>query len=137
MGVPKSQSRGPLARRRRALFLPPLTLDRHSTLPLYIQIRKQIAEAVTRGGHAGTRLPSTRMLARMLDVSRNTVVTAYEELAAEGVIEGRLGSGMVVAVRPRGPVTGFDPLRLLREAQYPGRTVAFEDADGTSLYLIY
>jgi DNA-binding GntR family transcriptional regulator len=133
----KSQSRGPLAGRKRGLFLPPLALDRASGTPLYLQIRTQIAAAAGGGRHAGARLPSTRLLARMLGVSRNTIVTAYEELAADGVIEGRTGSGMRIAGRLLGPMSGFDPQRVLREAQYPSRTLAFEDPDGSALYLSY
>jgi hypothetical protein len=60
-----------------------------------------------------------------------------EELAAEGLIEGRPGSGMVIASRPPGAMSAFDPRRALRDAQYPSRTVAFEDPDGSALYLIY
>jgi GntR family transcriptional regulator/MocR family aminotransferase len=45
----------------------------------------------------GQRLPASRELARQLDVSRNTVATAYERLAAEGFVTGRVGSGTFVA----------------------------------------
>jgi DNA-binding transcriptional regulator YhcF (GntR family) len=136
MARAKSQSGSPVADRRR-LFLPPLVLDRASATPLYTQISAQFAEAVSRGADAGARLPSTRLLARMLGVSRNTIVTAYEELVAAGVIEGRVGSAMVIAPKRRGPMGGFEPQRVLREAQYPSRTLAFEDPDGSPLYLTY
>jgi len=46
----------------------------------------------------GGKLPSTRKLADELSLSRNTVTAAYEQLAAEGYIESRLGSGFYVAV---------------------------------------
>jgi len=46
---------------------------------------------------AGTRLASTRTLARDLGVSRNTVLQAYEQLVAEGYAAGREGSGTYVA----------------------------------------
>jgi len=46
---------------------------------------------------AGTRLPSTRVLARDLGVSRRLVVEAYEQLVAEGWLEARQGSGTFVA----------------------------------------
>jgi GntR family transcriptional regulator/MocR family aminotransferase len=45
----------------------------------------------------GTRLPPTRGLARDLGVSRGTVLQVYAQLAAEGWIAGRHGSGTVVA----------------------------------------
>ena len=65
----------------------------------------QLREAV-RGGalEAGVRLPSTRSLARDLGVSRGIVVGVYEQLAAEGYLESRRGSGTVVAAI--GPAAG-------------------------------
>jgi GntR family transcriptional regulator/MocR family aminotransferase len=47
----------------------------------------------------GTRLPSSRDLARDLNVSRNTVVSAIDQLLAEGYVEARVGSGTYVATR--------------------------------------
>jgi GntR family transcriptional regulator/MocR family aminotransferase len=130
----KIHSKGPVAR---DLFVPAVGLDRASTIPLCEQLRTQLAVALRRDGRAGARLPSTRMLARMLGVSRNTILTAYEELAAEGLIEGRPGSGMIIAAKPAGAMSLFDPARALSEAQYPSRTIAFEDPDGSPLYLRY
>ncbi len=45
----------------------------------------------------GARLPATRALAAELAVSRNTVLAAYEQLAAEGYARARVGSGTVVS----------------------------------------
>src|SRR5215469_17751342 len=39
----------------------------------------------------GTRLPATRQLARHYRLSRGTVVTAFEQLHAEGYLEGQTG----------------------------------------------
>jgi GntR family transcriptional regulator/MocR family aminotransferase len=44
----------------------------------------------------GSRLPPTRALARDLGLSRNTVLTAYEQLRAEGFMDARVGSGSFV-----------------------------------------
>jgi GntR family transcriptional regulator / MocR family aminotransferase len=49
---------------------------------------------------AGARLPSTRALAQDLGVSRGTIVDAYAQLAAEGWISGRTGSGTTIAAGP-------------------------------------
>lgn len=46
---------------------------------------------------AGVRLPPTRHLAEELGVARQTVVLAYERLAAEGYVRARVGSGTFVA----------------------------------------
>src|SRR5271163_399599 len=45
----------------------------------------------------GSRLPPTRHLAEELAVARQTVVLAYERLAAEGYVRARIGSGTFVA----------------------------------------
>jgi DNA-binding GntR family transcriptional regulator len=81
-------------------------------------------------------LPSTRALARLLGVSRNTVLAAYDDLTADGMIEGRRGAGMIVAGRRHAP-SAFDPRRIMRDAQYPARTLALLDPDGTPFDLIY
>jgi GntR family transcriptional regulator/MocR family aminotransferase len=50
---------------------------------------------------AGTRLPSTRALAKELECARATVVAAYEQLVAEGFLTARQGAGTrVAAVKP-------------------------------------
>lgn len=48
---------------------------------------------------AGTRLPSSRSLAKDLGIARNTVADAYGQLVAEGWLTARQGSGTVVTSR--------------------------------------
>lgn len=48
----------------------------------------------------GLRLPSSRILARQLGISRNSVLFAYEELAADGWLNGLTGSGTQIASQP-------------------------------------
>lgn len=80
-----------------ALPLAIITLDYASTTPLYQQIYERLAEAILTGKlDAGLRLPSTRELATTLGVSRNTVVTAFDQLLAEGYLEAEVGSGTYV-----------------------------------------
>jgi GntR family transcriptional regulator / MocR family aminotransferase len=75
-----------------------LELDHTSAVPLYRQIYERLRRAVLDGQlKAGERLPSTRELASELGVSRNTVFLAYEQLLAEGYIEGKVGSGTTIA----------------------------------------
>lgn len=52
---------------------------------------------------AGTRLPPTRELAQHLGLSRSTVLAAYDQLRAEGCIEGKVGSGSYVAALQAAP----------------------------------
>ena len=123
--------------RQRDFFLPPIAVDRASPTPLHQQVRDQLARALQSGAHAGQRLPSTRLLARLLGISRNTVLEAYQDLAAEGLILGQPGAGMVVAPAGSHMSGAFDPRRVLRQAQYPARTISLTDPDGTPLYLSY
>ena len=126
-----------VSRRPRDLFLPSIALDRPSSTPLHQQIGRQIARAIRRGVPAGARLPSSRVLARLLGVSRNTVLTAYDDLVAAGLISGKRGAGMLVTP-VRGPGSHMlDPQRMLRQAQYPARTLRVVDPDGTLLYLSF
>lgn len=46
---------------------------------------------------AGSKLPSSRDLARDLGIARNTVIAAFEQLAAEGYVVSAKGSGTYVA----------------------------------------
>jgi GntR family transcriptional regulator/MocR family aminotransferase len=67
--------------------------DRESAAPLYMQIYKSIRADILGGLlMPATRLPSTRYLAEDLGVARSTVVQAYEQLRAEGYIEGIHGA---------------------------------------------
>jgi len=64
---------------------------------LHAQLTRALKEALSSGRlPQGGRLPATRTLARELGVSRNTVLTAYEQLHAEGYLHGRVGSGSYV-----------------------------------------
>jgi GntR family transcriptional regulator/MocR family aminotransferase len=73
-------------------------LDRASPLPLSRQLAGALRQAIGEGRiGAGARLPSTRALAAELGLARSTVVGVFEQLAAEGYIAGRAGSGYVAA----------------------------------------
>jgi GntR family transcriptional regulator/MocR family aminotransferase len=67
---------------------------RDLTGQVYRQIRAAVVEGRLRGGET---LPSTRELARRLEVSRNTVGVAYERLRAEGFLTSRVGAGTFVS----------------------------------------
>lgn len=72
-------------------------LQRGSKTPLFVQLCDQIRQRIVSGRLArDLRLPASRNLAAELGLSRSTVVTAYEQLVAEGYIEGRPGSGYFV-----------------------------------------
>lgn len=65
-----------------------MNLDPRSTKTLYEQIYEYIRDEIRKGTlKCGERLPSTRLLASHLDVSRSTAQLAYEQLLSEGYIE--------------------------------------------------
>jgi GntR family transcriptional regulator/MocR family aminotransferase len=73
-------------------------LDRASGTPLSRQIYMQVRSAVLSGAlRAGTRVPSSRVMASQLGVARASVVSAYEQLLAEGYVESRTGSGTFIS----------------------------------------
>jgi DNA-binding transcriptional MocR family regulator len=73
-------------------------LDRSSNLPLGDQIETRLRELIARGSlPAGARLMSIRQLATQLAVSPNTVVTAYDRLAAAGLIDAQGTAGYFVS----------------------------------------
>lgn len=75
-----------------------LSIDRTGGTPAYVQLYEQLRGLILGARlRPRDRLPATRTLARELGLSRGTVVAAYEQLAGEGYIEGRTGSGVYVA----------------------------------------
>ncbi|GED54721.1 PLP-dependent aminotransferase family protein [Brevibacillus borstelensis] len=75
-----------------------INIDRTQPMPLFRQLYADIRGKILKGElRAGERLPSTRKLAEELYVSRNVVLEAYDQLLAEGYLEGRPGSGHYVA----------------------------------------
>lgn len=80
------------------------------------QLYQQIRSAIMDGRMpAGQSVPSTRELARHLEVSRNTVSVAYDRLVAEGFLTSRVGVGTyvstVVGAREPAAAANGSPLR--------------------------
>jgi GntR family transcriptional regulator/MocR family aminotransferase len=72
-------------------------LDRSAPEPLYRQLEDRIAALVLDGTLArGCKLPASRDLARSIGVSRNTIMEAYEQLLARGILRTGQGSGTYV-----------------------------------------
>src|SRR3954468_7684537 len=101
-----------------AITGPELLLDLGSEGPLRERIEVALRAAIREGRlRPGDRLPATRSLAAELGCSRWVVVEAYDQLAAEGWVEGRAGSG--TRVRARTAETGPAPEPMREPAPPP------------------
>ncbi|ALK95555.1 GntR family transcriptional regulator [Massilia sp. WF1] len=79
-------------------ILAAIPLERDGAAPLFRQLYQRMKEAILAGDIApSARLPATRELGRLLTVSRQTVLAAYEQLMAEGYLEGAVGKGTFVS----------------------------------------
>jgi GntR family transcriptional regulator/MocR family aminotransferase len=81
-------------------------------LPLQGRLRVAVVQAVLDGRLSpGAPMPSSRELARLLGLSRNTVTSAYEQLIDENFLEARPRSGVFVAANARAaPAIQAEPL---------------------------
>lgn len=99
-------------------MLPPRGPETPAYRWVYAALRTEILEGRLQ---PGVRLPSTRDLASQYNLSRGTIVTAFEQLKAEGYVEGNIGSGSYVSkVLPDQLLQIAGPNRLgLREGRKP------------------
>ena len=97
-----------MSKRATVLKKPEIILDQNASVPLYRQLYERLRGSILTGQlEAGTRLPSTRVLASSLGVSRTTTALAYEQLLLEGYIESRVGDGTWVArLQPEQLISG-------------------------------
>lgn len=94
-----------------------LNLNTFSKIPMYVQIYKHIIKEIQTGRfQAGEKLPSKRKLAVDLNISQQTVESAYQQLIAEGYVESRPRSGIYVASLPETDWPLSPPLRTSKEA---------------------
>src|SRR5437868_12772395 len=90
----------PKQRRRRLIMsFDMVRLDRASSEPLYQQLYRQIRQELEIGSFdsSASRVPSSRVLAATLGISRPTVNQAFSKLLAEGYLQVRKRSGISVA----------------------------------------
>src|SRR4051812_20562100 len=86
-------------RRRSVIAFEMVRLDRGASEPLHQQVYRQIRDELRSGifRDGSSRLPSSRVLAVELGISRATVDLAFSELCAEGYLIRKTGSGTFVA----------------------------------------
>ncbi|UZQ52449.1 GntR family transcriptional regulator [Clostridium kluyveri] len=74
-----------------------IKINKDSSVPLYLQIKKQIINLLKRNIlKVGDKMPTERELSDKLKVSRNTISTAYNELEQEGILRSYQGRGTFV-----------------------------------------
>ena len=79
-------------------YIPDITLDRSSPVPLYFQISEPIAELINTGAlPADTRLEDELSMAARLHVSRPTARQALQRLVDRGLLTRRRGVGTIVS----------------------------------------
>ena len=103
-----------------------------SEVPIYRQLFTQVTLAILSGDlKPGDRLPSTRELARRFSIHPNTVSAGYRQLAREGWVEYRHGSGVYIkndATPPTTPEQILDQhiaafFRAVRELRLPAAAI--------------
>ncbi len=108
-------------------------LDRGSDEPLSRQIRVYLEELIRRGHlPPGARLPSLRALARSLGVARDTIETAYDELAARALVGVVPGQGAIVRRKLPAPVALSLPFPEPRQRD-PFSAGAWNESESASI----
>jgi GntR family transcriptional regulator/MocR family aminotransferase len=102
-------------------ILPVIPIDRKALKPLHQQIYDGFRAAIIEGNlHRGQRIPSSRVLAVELGMSRFPVLNAYAQLLAEGYFESRVGAGTVISTSLPGQVTRSAQAEAGRKVSYAG-----------------
>lgn len=107
-----------MPKRSPSIDLAHVMLDKANAQPLHRQLYAALRREVLQGTLLpGTRIPSTRDLARSLGISRNTVVAAFEQLIAEGYLESHIGDGCYVSRAVAESLPQVQQAAALRPAQ--------------------
>lgn len=93
---------------------------RHSSPPVYLQIRDAIVAGILDGRFGpGEALPSVRALAAAEGVNPLTVSKAYQDLQHDGLVVARKGIGLFAAEGAREALLASERQRFLAE-EWPG-----------------
>jgi len=109
------------------------SLDLRSGVPVYRQIFDQVAGGIAANLLApGDQLPTVRQLAVDLAINPNTVIRAYRELEARGILETQQGTGTFISRQPQSS-KGDTAARKRRLAQIAGECVPRAGSEGFTL----
>lgn len=104
-----------------------LEIDKTSAMSNTKQLENQIREAILSGKlSAGDRLPPTRNLAKEMQIARNTVIQAYEQLKAEGFLTSIEGSGSYVAEIGKLPKPKLLPYKIRKDVKKEDDIISFD-----------
>jgi GntR family transcriptional regulator len=107
-------------------------IEASSGVPVYRQIVEEVKASYVRGiVREGDRLASIRELAMTLGINPTTVVKAYDQLEAEGLIERKHGLGFFLSVgrAPSAAPESGDPIeRMARRLAVEGRRHGMTEA---------
>ncbi|MBZ9689436.1 winged helix-turn-helix domain-containing protein [Clostridium estertheticum] len=74
-----------------------IEINKKNGVPLYIQVKNQIMDEIKKGSlKVGTKMPTERELSQRINVSRNTISTAYNDLEQDGALKSYQGKGTFV-----------------------------------------
>jgi GntR family transcriptional regulator len=111
-------------------------IDRSGGLPAYLQLVRQVREALRLGRlKPGDRLPTVRDVVASSGVNANTVLKAYRELELSGLVEARQGAGTFVksSLGTADPQTLTELRNRLAEWVREARAAGLEDEDVDAL----
>jgi GntR family transcriptional regulator/MocR family aminotransferase len=98
-----------------------IAVNRKAPRALHRQIYDAYRAAIVNGSlRAGQRIPSTRVLASEIRVSRFPVLNAYAQLLAEGYFQSRVGAGTVVSSSLPDQLTSSEPAGATDVASHSG-----------------
>ncbi|MGW1727515.1 GntR family transcriptional regulator [Streptomyces sp. NPDC002306] len=110
-------------------------IDRHSGVPAYVQIIQQVQQSLRLGLlEPGDRLPTARAVVEATALNPNTVLKAYRELEAQGLVETRRRHGTFVT-GTLGTASADSPWRAeLAEVAARARAAGLERDDLAALF---
>ena len=112
-----------------------VSIDRDHEIPIGRQIFEQFRSAILDGRlRSEDRLPSSRRLAKRLEVSRTVVLDAYDLLYGEGLVETFHGSGTMVSSKISIPLKSHTITTKVSQPSYASSLPAEYDGAPTARY---
>jgi GntR family transcriptional regulator/MocR family aminotransferase len=91
-----------------------------NSLPLHQQLYEELRACILTGKLSpGTRIPSTRAMAKSLNISRSTVTQSYEQLLSEGYLETTIGSGTYICTQLPDDLLHSKPVEVTEKISSP------------------